>query len=253
MTETSRSARPRTDEQWRERVLRRHARYRRPSDLEALVVSYRPLACALARRYSSAPAGDDLEQAACEGLVKALLRFDPDRDTPFTSFAVPTILGEVRRYLRDTVWPAHVPRKVQERVRAVRRDAEDFAAVHGRAPTALELATRLQCSEEDVVEALAAAATSRTVSLDAERPGSEDLTVADQLGAIDPAYEEVECLAAIRRALPELPIDEQAVVRLHFGHELTQRQIAAELGVSRSHVGRLLGSAIDHLRATAAA
>jgi len=96
----------------RQRALRRHARRRRPEDLEALVVSYRPLAAALARRYSHDPYGDaDLEQAACEGLIKALQRFDPDRGTPFTTFAVPTILGEVRRYLRDTAWPAHVPRK----------------------------------------------------------------------------------------------------------------------------------------------
>src|SRR3954469_14599824 len=176
MTETSRSARPRTDEQWRERVLRRHARYRRPSDLEALVVSYRPLACALARRYSSAPAGDDLEQAACEGLVKALLRFDPDRDTPFTSFAVPTILGEVRRYLRDTVWPAHVPRKVQERLRLVRQAGDRFSAAHGRAPSVAELVTALQLGEEEVIEALTAAATSRTASLDAERTDLDGYT-----------------------------------------------------------------------------
>jgi RNA polymerase sigma-B factor len=254
MVEPHKPREQRISEEQRQWLLRRYASDRRPADLEALVVSYRPLACSLAKRYSSGPHGDpDLEQAACEGLVKALQRFDPDRGTPFTSFAVPTILGEVRRYLRDTVWPAHVPRKIQERVRRVRRAGEEFSAGFGRAPTVPELAATLRLSEEEVVEALTAASTSRTSSLDAERSDLDGFTLADQLGSIDPAYEQVECLTAIERAFPALPIEEQTVVRLHFGGDLTQRQIAAQLGVSRSHVGRLLGSALDHLRETAAA
>jgi len=242
------------DDEQRERLLRRYARHRRTEDLETLVVSYRPLAWSLARRYSAGPSGDaDLQQAACEGLVKALQRFDPERGTPFTSFAVPTILGEVRRYLRDTAWPAHVPRKVKERAGAVRRTGESFSAIHGRSPSVPELAAMLPCGEGEIVEALTAAATATTVSLEAERPDLDGLTLADQLGTLDPAYEQVEYLSAIERAFPCLPIEEQAVVRLRFEGDLTQRQIGAQLGCSRSHVGRLLGSAIDHLRATAAA
>jgi RNA polymerase sigma-B factor len=247
MTEALRPAR--LDERHRERLLRRYAHERRAADLEALVVSYRPLACSLARRYATGGHVDaDLEQAACEGLVKAIQRFDPDRGTPFTSFAVPTVLGEVRRYLRDTVWPAHVPRKVQERVRAIRQAKEAHAALHDRVPSAAELAVALGCTEEEVVEALTAAATARTVSLEGERDDGDAQPVADRLGRPDPAYDLVEHRAAIADAFPALPVEEQAVVRLRFGGDLTQRQIAAQLGYSRSHVGRLLGSALDHLR-----
>jgi RNA polymerase sigma-B factor len=242
------------DERRRERLLRRYTRDHRPRDFEALVVSYRPLACALARRYSYGPYGDaDLEQAACEGLVKALLRFEPERGTSFTSYAVPTILGEVRRHLRDTTWPAHVPRKVQERVRLVRGAGERHAALHGRPPTPAQLAAATHLTEEEVVEALTAASTARTTSLAVERADLDGHTLADRLGEVDPSYEQVECLTAIERAFPALPFDEQAVVRLHFGDELTHRQIAARLGVSRSQVGRLLGSALGHLREAAAA
>jgi RNA polymerase sigma-B factor len=242
------------DEEHRRRLLERYARLRRADDLERLVVSYRPLACSLARRYHVGSHVDpDLEQAAYEGLVKAIRRFEPDRGTPFTTFAVPTILGEVRRYLRDTVWPAHVPRKVQERVRAVRRTAEAFGATHGRSPSVAELAAALDCGHEEIVEALAAVSSTRTVSFDAQATGREEYPLADRLGGVDPAYDRVECLTAIDHAFPRLPIDEQTVVQLHFGAELTQRQIASRLGYSRSHVGRLLGSALDHLRETAAA
>jgi RNA polymerase sigma-B factor len=246
--------RPCCSEPDRQRRLRRYAAEHSASDLDALVRSYRPLACSLARRYARGPQGDpDLEQAACEGLVKALQRFDPGRGTPFTSFAVPTILGEIRRYVRDTAWPAHVPRQVQERVRAIRVLAERHSADHGRLPSVAELASTLACSDEAVVDALSAATTSRTVSLEAERDDEEGLALVDRLGAEDPGYEQVDCLTDIGRVFGLLPEDEQRVIELHFRDDLTQRQIAARLGFSRSHVGRLLGSGLDRLRETAAA
>jgi RNA polymerase sigma-B factor len=212
-----------------------------------------PLARALARRYTTGHGDADLEQVACEGLVKALKRFDPERGTPFTSFAVPTVLGELRRHLRDTSWTAHVPRKVQERLSAVRKAATAFSATHGRAPSAQELAFILDCEEESVVDALTAASTLSTVPLDEPTGDGEGLTVADRLGNVDPGYDLIECLCAIDRALPRLTRDERTVVDLHFRADLTQRQIAAEVGVSRSQVGRLLGSALDTLRASAVA
>jgi RNA polymerase sigma-B factor len=251
MTRRERPASRRLSEPERNRLHVRYARERRPSDLEALVVSYMPLSRALARRYTTGHGDADLEQVACEGLVKALQRFDPERGTPFTSFAVPTILGELRRHLRDTSWTAHVPRKVQERLRAVRKAAGDFSATHGRAPSAQELSAILECEEESVVDALTAASTLNTVPLD--EPTTEGLTTADRLGTVDPGYDRIECLCAIDRALPRLTRDERTVVDLHFGADLTQRQIATEIGVSRSQVGRLLGSALDTLRASAAA
>jgi RNA polymerase sigma-B factor len=241
-----------TQERTRERLLRRYARGRRAADLEALVLSYRPLARGLARRYASSFVGrEDLEQAAYEGLIKAIRRFEPERGAPFVSFAVPTILGELRRYLRDTAWPAHVPRSLQERVREVRSAAERFAAAEGRQPTAAELAVRLGCDEGDVAEALGVSSALAVVPLDG--PGGErerrPAPNAEQVGAEDPGFERVECLTAIEEALPALTGAQKHVLRLHFGEDLTQRQIAGRLGISRSEVARDLGTAVARLRA----
>src|SRR3954466_777412 len=139
-------------------LLRRYARDRRPEDLEELVRRFRPLVRKLALRYArgSEPL-DDLEQVASLGLIKALDRFDPERGFAFTSFAVPTILGELKRSFRDTAWSAHVPRSVQERVAAVRGAIETHAARHGHAPGVAQIAEYLECDEELVVEALGAA------------------------------------------------------------------------------------------------
>lgn len=241
-----------TGERTRRRLLRRYARWRRPEDLESLVISYRPLARALARRYATASrAREDLEQAAYEGLIKAIRRFEPDRGAEFASFAVPTILGELRRFLRDTAWPAHVPRSLQERVREVRSAAEEFSASHGRGATVRELAVLLSCDEEEVVEAMGVTSSLNVVPLDGLPPQSDGSTrsVADHVGADDPGFERVECLAAIEEALPELTRGQKRVLRLHFAEELTQRQIAARLGVSRSEVARNLNDAVAHLRA----
>ncbi len=243
------------NERARERLLRRYARWQRPEDLEELVLSYRPLARALARRYATTScAREDLEQAACEGLIKAVRRFEPERGATFASFAVPTILGELRRYLRDTAWPAHVPRSLQERVREVRSAAEEFSAVHGRGPTAGELARELGCEDEAVVEALGVSSALAVVPLDA--PPRDDETsagsVTDQIGSEDPGFERVECLTAIEDALPALTAGQKTVLRLHFGEDLTQRQIAGRLGISRSEVARDLGDAVARLRAATA-
>jgi RNA polymerase sigma-B factor len=239
-----------TDERTRERLLRRYARWRRPEDLEQLVLSYRPLARALARRYvTAAVAREDLEQAAYEGLIKAIHRFEPERGSAFTSFAVPTILGELRRYLRDTAWPAHLPRSLQERVREVRAATEDFSAAHGRHPTPRELAREMACDGEAVVEALGVSSALSVVPLDGPtRDRDAPASVAEQLGVDDPGFERVECLAAIEGALPMLTHGQKTMLRLHFAEDLTQRQIAGRLGVSRSEVARDLGNAIARLR-----
>ena len=240
------------DETARQSALRRYARWRRPEDLEALVISYRPLARALARRYATASrTREDLEQAAYEGLIKAIRRFEPDRGAEFASFAVPTILGELRRFLRDTAWPAHVPRSLQERVREVRSTAEEFSASHGRTATVRELAISLACDEEEVVEAMGVTSSLNVVPLDGlTRQGDAPTgSVADHVGADDPGFERVECLVAIEEALPELTNGQKRVLKLHFGEELTQRQIAMRLGVSRSEVARDLNDAVARLRA----
>ena len=240
------------DERVRDRVLRRYARWRRPEDLEALVLSYRPLARSLAHRYATPrSAHEDLEQAAYEGLIKAIHRFQPERGARFESFAVPTILGEVRRYLRDTAWPARVPRSLQDQVRKVRSAAEDFGTVHGRTPTPRDLAHALGWDDEIVAAALGVTASLSLVPLDAPALQT-DASVADHVGAEDPGYERVECLAAIEESLQVLSSGQKTVLRLHFGEDLTHRQIAAQLGRSRSEVARDLGDAVARLRAVAA-
>ncbi len=238
------------------RLLRRYARYRDRYDLERLVVAYRPLARGLARRYSSASRpSEDLEQVAYEGLIKAIQRFDPDRGTPFTSFAVPTVLGELRRFLRDTVWPAHVPRPLQERVREVRGAATSFSARHGRSPTARELAQYMGCELEDVIEALQVATSLRVSSLDATaNAGDGDVqSQAERIGAEDAGFERVEYLTAIEQVLPALSAGQREALRLHFGEELSFGQIARRLGVSRREAARYLDGAVATLRQLEAA
>ena len=238
-------------EQRRAALLRRYAAHRDPHDLERLVIAFRPLARALARRYSHAsPSSEDLEQVAYEGLIKAIQRFDPERGTPFVSFAVPTILGELRRFLRDTAWPAHVPRPLQESVRQLRDAAGEFSARHGRAPTARDLAAFTGCDLEEVVEALNVTASLSVASLDAPAGDGDDgvVSAAERLGTVDDAFERVECLTAIEQVLPALPFEQREALRLHFGEELTSAQIARRLGVSRSRAARDVDLAVTTLR-----
>jgi RNA polymerase sigma-B factor len=235
----------------RERLHRRYARFRRPDDLERLVLSYRPFARSLARRYmASADAREDLEQVACEGLIKAIQRFDPARGNEFTAFALPTVLGGVRRYLRDTAWPAHVPRSLQERARAARVQAAACTAATGRAAGVNDLVRVLGWTHEEVVDALEAASSLRVVSLDggADEPGA----VATRLGVEDAGYERIECLAAIEQALPLLSESQRSVLRLRFEEDFDRKEIAGRLGVSVPEAGRALRAALAHLRSAAA-
>lgn len=236
----------------RDALLRRYALHPDPHDLEALVVSYRPLAHALAHRIGRGSNREDLEQVACEGLIKAIRRFDPDRGFAFMSFAVPTILGELRRHRRETAWPAHVPRPLQERIQNVRAAAERRSARCGRDPTIAELAAELECEEALVLEALTAASSLNVLPLDAPRraDGDDDGSLADEIGAADPAYDRVEYRAAIEAAAPKLSDEQRTVVRLRFAEDLTQREIALRLRMSRSEVGRTLAAAQATLRST---
>jgi RNA polymerase sigma-B factor len=231
-------------------LLARYAAERRPTDREALVRRFRPLARGLARRYArDGEPADDLEQVAMIGLLKAIDRFEPDRGFAFTSFAVPTILGELKRSVRDTAWAAHVPRGMQERVITVCRAADDFVGRCGRAPRARELADLLQCDEESVVEALHAAGARSAVSLDAPRDQAEtdSVAVGDVIGHDEPGYELVDDLAAIERALPTLTDAQRTAIKLRFEEDLKQTEIARRMGISQMHVSRLLRSGLERL------
>ena len=236
-----------------ERLLRRYAHERSPADLDALVRRFQPLARSLAHRYRlSSVAADDLEQAAYLGLVKAIRGFDPARGCAFSTFAVPTILGEVRRQCRSAMWPAHVPRPVQERVQRVRSTGGALRAELRRAPSVRELAARLEWKEEWVIEALTAARTLGTVSLDdAQEDDYGETGLAHRVGAEDPGFELLESRMAIETALPALDEDERRVLRLRYAHERTFAEIGRELAITAAQAARLTRRSEDHLRALA--
>jgi RNA polymerase sigma-B factor len=232
-------------------LARRYARSRADADLDRAFAVWRPLAHRLARRYSASGAPlEDLEQVACLGLVHALKRFDPDRGVAFTSFAVPTILGELRRFLRDTAWAVHVPRRVQERVAEVWSAVDDHRAEVQRPATPGDIASRMGCPVEEVSEALLASANRYAVPLDA--PLTDDdhdgpLTLPDLLGDPDPGFARALDLDALRSALPTLTRHQRRAIELRFGEDLTQSAIAERLGVSQMQVSRLLRSGLDML------
>jgi RNA polymerase sigma-B factor len=223
---------------------------------EALVEQYMPLARSLARRYDrSSEPYEDLLQVAALGLLKALDRFDATRGPSFASFAIPTILGEMRRYFRDSGWSLHVPRGDKERALKVRDAQESFANAHGHAPTVSQLAQFLELDEEQVIDALLAIQAYEALSLDAPRPGAEDdaITYGDAVGEDDERYELVELDVTVVAVLDQIPARERQILRMRFIDGLTQTQIADRVGVSQMQVSRLLRRSLDQLRALTAA
>jgi RNA polymerase sigma-B factor len=222
-----------------------------PAARELLVSRYMGLARSLARRYGrSSEPFEDLVQVASLGLLKALDRYDTSRGYPFASFAVPTILGEMRRYFRDSGWAIHVPRGAQERALKVRDAQEHLANEHGRAPTVGELAQYLELDTEHVIDALQAIQAYETLSLDAPRPGTDSDVVAygDSVGREDERYELVELDATITAVLSHIPPREQLMLRMRFVDDLTQTEIAERIGISQMQVSRLLRRSLEQLR-----
>jgi RNA polymerase sigma-B factor len=219
---------------------------------ETLVRRFTPLVRSLARRYGrSSEPFEDLLQVGSVGLLMAIDRFDPGRGFPFPSFAVPTILGEMRRYFRDSCWAVHMPRGTQERALKV-RDAQDRLADElGHAPTVGQLAEYLELDAEEVLDALQALQAYETVSLDAPPPGAEDdgvTTYADAIGHEDERYEVAELDASVSATLEHLPARDRAIVRMHLVDDLTQTEIANRVGVSQMQVSRLLRRSMAELR-----
>ena len=230
---------------------------RRPAaQAEELVEEYLPLARRLAMRYryTSEPI-EDLVQVASMGLVLAAQRYDAERGTSFASFAVPTIIGELRRHIRDHGWSARVPRSVQENVMKVHAATDELGARIGRSPSPRELAAETDLGVEDVLEATLTTTAYEAASLDHRIDGDDDSPEPPiTIGVDDPGYEHVERAVVIWPAVSELPPDERAVVALRFLGDLTQSEIAAMIGVSQMQVSRLLRRALDRIHtATAAA
>jgi RNA polymerase sigma-B factor len=244
-----RAARGREDR----RLLERYHRDGDRAAREALVERFLPLARQLARRYQrgSEPL-DDLIQVASLGLLKAIDRFEPDRPTAFSSFAVPTILGELKRHFRDRGWSVRVPRDLQEMSVRVERVAEELSRELGRAPTPAEIASHIGATTEQVLEAREAAGAYRAVSLDRPRDDDEDsYGMAESMGAEDPGFGIAEDAATVERLMAVLSDREREVLRLRFEEDLTQSEIGARIGVSQMHVSRLIRQAVARLRQTA--
>jgi len=209
-----------------------------------------PLAEHIARRFDGRGESlEDLQQVARLGLVNAVDRFDPERGTDFASFAVPTIMGEVRRHFRDSGWAVRVPRRMKELHSALGRATADLSQRLGRAPSPSELAEELGIGHEEVLEGLVAGNAYQTVSVDRSAPHTDDgLTLADTLGEYDAALDDVDNHEALRPLLDALPTRERTIVVLRFFGNRTQTQIAEQVGVSQMHVSRLLAKTLAHLR-----
>lgn len=215
------------------------------------IEAHLPLARRLAARYArSADSAEDLVQVASLGLVKAVDRFEPSRGVPFERYAIPTIIGELKRHLRDTRWALHVSRDQQERAQAVARERDRLTVFLGRAPTIKEVARSLGIAPESAIEADDAMNGLDALSLDAPASAyaDPDETTQDLVGEIDPGYELVEERETLAPALGSLPLRDHLALKLRFLDDMTQREIADALGVSQMHVSRILRRALADLR-----
>ncbi|OBJ63008.1 RNA polymerase sigma factor SigF [Mycobacterium sp. 1423905.2] len=210
-----------------------------------------PLADHIARRFEGrGEPRDDLIQVARVGLVNAVVRFDVETGSDFVSFAVPTIMGEVRRHFRDNSWSVKVPRRLKELHLRLGTATADLSQRLGRAPTATELAAELGMDRGEVVEGLVAGSSYNTLSIDSGG-GSEDddaRAIADTLGDVDSGLDQIENREALRPLLEALPERERTVLILRFFESMTQTQIAERVGISQMHVSRLLAKSLTRLR-----
>ena len=230
-------------------------RYREHGDhaaRDALIERLMPLARQLAMRYrrSNEPT-DDLLQVASLGLVKAIDRFDPARGNAISTFAVPTILGELRRHFRDYTWSMRVSRDIQERVLLVERESSRLASALGRSPSIAEIAADLRLSHEEVLEAMDAAGAYQSASLEEQLDRSNDEqggALLDVLGVDDERFALVEDAAAVDDAFIVLDDRERRIIHMRFMQDMTQSEVADVLGISQMHVSRLLRRALARLR-----
>ena len=230
---------------------RRDARAR-----ERLIRAHLPLANAIARRFDRGGRVplDDLQQVAALGLIKALDRFEPDQGFAFSSFAVPTMEGEIRRYFRDFTWSVRPPRELQERAVRIERVREQLSSELGRSPTARELAARIGCTIEEVMDASEAALARGSDSLD--RPVAADEadggSLGERLGFEDPGFAAAEATVTVDGLLATLSEREALAVRLRFHEDLTQAEIGARIGCSQMQVSRILRAALTQIAGHAA-
>ena len=214
---------------------------------EQVLVELMPLVRSLAARYAGRGEPlDDLVQVGAVGLIKAVDRFDVTRGVEFTSYGVPTIVGEIRRHFRDRAWAMHVPRRIKELSVRLSRVLDELTTTLGRSPTIAEIAQAAAVDEEDVIDALDASHAYATRSLDAPSAGGDPF--ADGLAGADPGFDGVDDRWVLSAGLEALDARARRIVELRFFEERTQSQIAAELGISQMHVSRLLRDAMQRMR-----
>jgi RNA polymerase sigma-B factor len=232
-------------------LLRRYRDSQDPGLLEEIVRRFEPLARSVARRYGARGEPlEDLTQVAMVGLLKAISRFDPDRGFAFTSYATPTMLGELKRYFRDSGWAVHVPRGIKERALEVASATEELSSRLGRSPSLSELAQALEATEEQTLEAIEAYHARHATPLehgsDDDEAGAPQL--ANVLGAEDERLEQAEYLTMIAKGVETLSESDRMILYLRFGRDLTQSEIASRIGTSQMQVSRLLRAAIEKIR-----
>jgi RNA polymerase sigma-B factor len=222
-----------------------------------LIERYMGLARSLARRYeSSGESMEDLTQVAFLGLVNAVSRFDPDRGLAFSSFAVPTILGEVKRYFRDRTWAVRVPRSLLELSLRIHTATIELERRSGHSPTVAELCDHLDLDEAQVLDALQAGRSHRATSLDAPQSSRNDEATLGERIASDTArdyFRRADDRLVLAPLLATLPPREQRIMSLRFDDDLTQQQIAEQIGISQMQISRIIRKAVDRLHALAAA
>jgi RNA polymerase sigma-B factor len=216
---------------------------------DQLVEIHLPLVEYLARRFRNRGEPlDDLVQVATIGLIKSVDRFDLERGVEFSTYATPTIVGEIKRHFRDKGWAIRVPRRLQELKLNLTKATSELSQKNGRSPTVAELAQHLGLSEEEILEGLESANAYSAVSLDAPDGDDDSPAVADSLGMVDDALEGVEYRESLKPLLEKLPAREKKILMLRFFGGMTQSQIAAQLGISQMHVSRLLARTLAQLR-----
>jgi RNA polymerase sigma-B factor len=237
------------------RLFRRFVDERDPLDRDAIVERFLPLARQLAARYQRPEEPfDDVFQVACFGLVKAVDRFDVERGVAFSSYAVPTIMGEIKRHFRDRTWAVRVPRDLQELALRVDKVVGELTRELGRQPSVEEVAEAIDATTEDVLEAMQASSAYRATSLETPRASGDDEageTLGDSVGQVDDGFHRAEQRAVLHELMRSLTPREREVVRLRFEEDLTQAAIGERIGVSQMQVSRVLRHAVARLRTLA--
>jgi RNA polymerase sigma-B factor len=230
-------------------------RYRREGDTAArdeLVERFMPLARHIANKYADGADRDDLTQVAAIALLKAIDRYDPERGVAFSSYAVPTVVGEIKRYFRDYGWAVRPPRELQERALRVRRIADRLATDRGRSATPAEIAEAMDIGVEDVLEALQTVSAHRPETLDRPEGEGDERPLGAKLAVDDDGYEQAEAIATLSPLLSKLTDRERTILKLRFADDLTQSEIGELVGVSQMQVSRILRDAIAALQQAAA-